>query len=94
MKVRYRVQALADIEEIFRYIEQRNPSGAQNVMRAIFAGMQFIAENPNAAPRTDDPTVRVVVVRQYRYKIFYGVDGDEIDVLHIRHSARRPWRRR
>jgi plasmid stabilization system protein ParE len=91
MKVRYRERARADIEEIFRYIKRRNPNGAQNVIRAIFAGVQFLAENPLAAPRTDDPTVRVMVVRQYRYKVFYSINDDEIDVLHIRHGARRPW---
>jgi plasmid stabilization system protein ParE len=30
MKVRYRARALADLEEIFQYIDKRSPSGAHN----------------------------------------------------------------
>jgi len=27
----------------------------------------------------------------YRYKIFYGVAGDTIWIIHIRHTSRRPY---
>ncbi len=74
MIIRYRTQALADIDEIFQYLHARSPSGALNVLRAIYAG-----------------DIRVKVVRRYRYKIFYSVSGDSIEIVHIRHTARRPW---
>jgi len=35
--------------------------------------------------------VRVKVVARYGYKIFYSVGLDSIEVLHVRHGARRPW---
>jgi len=35
MKVRYRARALADIEDIFRFLNERSPTGAHNVLRAI-----------------------------------------------------------
>ncbi len=92
MRVRYRERARRDLGEIHHYLDARSPSGARNVLRAIYAGVQFIAENPDAAERTDDPSVRVKIVLRYRYKIFYSIAGDIIDVLHIRHAARRvPW---
>ena len=46
MRIKYRAQALGDIDEIQRYLEQRNPSGAANVVRAIYAGIHLIAERP------------------------------------------------
>jgi toxin ParE1/3/4 len=91
MKVRYRAQARADIEEIRRYLQQRSPLGARNVLRSIRASVRFIADNPNAAEQTDDPGVRVKVVLEYPYKIFYSVHPEMIEILHIRHSAREPW---
>lgn len=91
MKVRYRARALADIENINTYLEERSPSGAANVLRAIYAGIHLIAERPLAWPPTDDPTVRVKVVRRYRYKIFYSVLEDHVEILHVRHTARQPW---
>jgi toxin ParE1/3/4 len=94
MRLRYRAQALGDIEEIYRYLEQRNPSGAQNVLRAIYAGIQIVAERPYASQRTDDPEVRVKVMRRYGYKIFYRiVEDDTVEIMHVRHSSGRGQRR-
>jgi plasmid stabilization system protein ParE len=59
MIIRYRAQALADIDEIYHYLEERGPVGAQNVLRAIYAGIHLIAELPLSSPRTDDPPASV-----------------------------------
>jgi|HubBroStandDraft_4_1064222.scaffolds.fasta_scaffold948274_1 toxin ParE1/3/4 len=91
MRIRYRAQARADIEEIRQYLVRRNPSAARRVLHFIRASIGFIAENPEASELTDDPGVRVKVVLEYPYKIFYCVHPDLIEVLHVRHSARRPW---
>jgi toxin ParE1/3/4 len=52
MNIRYRAQALADIDEIYSYLRERSPSGAFNVLRAIYAGIHLIAERPGAWPQT------------------------------------------
>lgn len=91
MKLQYRAQALADIDEIYRYLEERSPSGARSVLRAIYASIQLIAEQPLSYQRTDDPDIRVHVVRRYRYKIFYSVLGDAVEIIHVRHTSRRKW---
>jgi plasmid stabilization system protein ParE len=59
MRIRYRAQALGDIDQIYRYLLKRSPSGALNVLRAIYAGIHLIGEQPYACQRTDDPQVRV-----------------------------------
>ena len=91
MKVRITPRARADLQEIRDYISRRSPSGARNVLRSIYSGIAFIAENPRGAIATDEGMVRVKVITEYPYKIFYAFDGDAIKILHIRHSARRPW---
>jgi plasmid stabilization system protein ParE len=92
MKVRYRIQARADLEEIFRYLDRRSPTGARNVLQAIHAAIDNIAEFPNAAQRTSDPEIRVKIVGRYRYRIFYAiVDADYVEIIHVRHAARRSW---
>ncbi len=91
MKLHYRAQALADIDAIYSYIEERSPSGARSVLRAIYASIQLIAEHPLTYQRTDNPNIRVHVVRRYRYKIFYSVADDAIEIIHVRHTSRRPW---
>jgi toxin ParE1/3/4 len=91
MKVRYRGRALADLEEIFEYIDKRSPSGARNVIDEIHAAINSIAEFPLSAQQTSYPRIHVKIVRRYRYKIFYVVEADQIEILHVRHGARRPW---
>lgn len=95
MKVRYRTRAIGDLEEIYRYLEPRSPSGADNVLRSIHAAITSVASHPYSAERTSEPDIRVKVLGRYRYKIFYSVtDPETIEIIHIRHTARRPWRGR
>jgi plasmid stabilization system protein ParE len=91
MRLRYRELALSDIDHIFHYLDERNPAGARKVIAAIHAAIGDVAQNPLGARRTSDPMVRVKVVSRYGYKIFYGVEADSIEILHVRHGARRPW---
>jgi plasmid stabilization system protein ParE len=37
MRLQYRAQALADIDAIHRFLEERNPAGARSVLNAIYA---------------------------------------------------------
>jgi toxin ParE1/3/4 len=91
MKVRYRERALADLEGIFQFLNDRSPTGAHNVLRAIHEAIGEIAEHPLAAPRTSETDIRVKSLGRYRYKIFYSVTDETIETIHIRHAARRPW---
>jgi plasmid stabilization system protein ParE len=41
---------------------------------------------------TSVPGIRVRIIGRYRYKIFYSLaEGGTIEIIHIRHTARRPW---
>lgn len=91
MKVRYRERALADLEGIFQFLNERSPSGARNVLAAIADAIDSIAVRPLASPRTSDASVRVKILGRYRYKIFYSVAEDAVEIIHVRHSVRRPW---
>jgi plasmid stabilization system protein ParE len=68
MKVRFREMALADLDEISRYLTHRSPTGARNVLQAIHAAIANVAEHPRSARRTSDPSVRVKIVGRYRYQ--------------------------
>ena len=91
MKLTYRQLALIDLSEIYAYLEKHSPAGAHSVLAAIHAAINEIAANPLATRETSDTAVRVKIVQRYRYKIFYSVGADEVEILHVRHGARRPW---
>ncbi len=67
MKVRYRQRALADIDDIFHYLNERSPTGARHVLSAIADAIDEIGANPDAWQATSDPGVRAKTVGRYRY---------------------------
>jgi plasmid stabilization system protein ParE len=91
VKLRYRSQALADIDAIQRYLEERSPAAAPSVLRAIYASIQLTAEQPLSYQRTEESDIRVHVVQGHRYKVFYAVTAEAVEIIHVRHTSRRPW---
>ena len=91
MIVRYRARALANIDDIYAFLHERSPRGAQNVLRAIFIGVDLIGKRPLAGPPTQKSGIRVKLIARYRYKIFYRVTDDAVVILQIRHTSQRPW---
>jgi plasmid stabilization system protein ParE len=92
MRVRYSPRAAQDLAAIHLYLTQHSPAGANHVLVAIYAAVEFIKRNPQAAERTPIPGVHAKVVQRYRFRIFYRLVGhDLIEIAHVRHTAREPW---
>lgn len=90
MKVRYTPRAFSDRAEIFNYLNSRSPAGAQNVLAEIRSAVVQVGDQPKSGYATDDPNVRVRFLVRFPYKIFYRVRNNQVEILHIRHTARRP----
>jgi toxin ParE1/3/4 len=93
MKVRYSPRACRDLEATHEFLSSRSPKGAANVLAAIYAAIEFVRRNPESTQTTRIPNVRAMVVRRYRFKIFYRViEADKaIEIVHVRHTSRRSW---
>jgi addiction module RelE/StbE family toxin len=91
MKIRYAPQARADLDEIFAYLDERSPAAARSVKARIISAIRRLADHPAMAPETDESAVRELTIVRYPYKVYYQIEGDEIWVVHIRHTSRRPW---
>ena len=88
------LRARADLEEIFEYLKRRLPAAVQSLASAIERQIGWLGSFPYIAPATDEPGVRELTLSWYPYKIYYEVVDDEVRVLHVRHTRRRPWRAR
>ena len=91
MKLRVRGRALADIQEIYDYIAQVSPYGAANVLREIHSAIRLIGRYPYGSQKTSDSQIRMRFTMRFPFKIFYEINDDTIQILHIRHTSRRPW---
>jgi toxin ParE1/3/4 len=95
MKVRFTRPAQADLEAIYAYVSERNPSAATRLVARLIDRALALSYNPYEGRKIDEPNGRVVVLPRFRYFIFYEIIGDDIHITHIRHtSRRRPWDQR
>ncbi len=93
MRIDYSPRAIRDLEDIGAYYRAvAAPPVAAAIAERIGRVIDWLALQPESAPRVAGrPGVRAVLLRRYPYKIFYRVRGDVVEILHIRHTARRPW---
>ncbi|HEY7244729.1 MAG TPA: type II toxin-antitoxin system RelE/ParE family toxin [Xanthobacteraceae bacterium] len=91
MRVRYTLRAQADLEDIFSYLDERSLTTARAVRAEIKRRIDQLLDFPLMAPATEVPGVRELSVSRFPYKVYYELRGDEICVLHVRHTRRRPW---
>ena len=90
MKVRYTPRAYSDLEKIRTYIAQFDPTAAGRVVTVLERAVNRLTDFPAAGEPFGRPDVRVIFAVRYPYRIYYRVASDTIDILHIRHVARKP----
>jgi plasmid stabilization system protein ParE len=92
VSVRYTRDALEDLEQISAYLGELNPSAAAAVLDAIERVISRLDRFPHSAPETEIAGVRATPALRYPYIIFYRARRGDIEVLYVRHAARRrPW---
>ena len=92
MIIRYTPRARSDLLLILQYLDERSPSGARNVKRAIQKTIELIGEYPEGGRRTGEQQTRVLPAGRYPYLIYWSIEGGEAWIVHIRHARRRPWK--
>lgn len=90
MRLRVTRRAFSDLEQIRRYLVLRSGPGARKVMSRLDEAIDRIARQPSLGTPTDIDDISVMFVGRYPYKIFYRIRDDELQILHIRHTARVP----
>jgi toxin ParE1/3/4 len=90
MRVRYTETAQRELDEILAYTAERSTSAASNLARRTEVLLGHLVEFPYMAQMTEADGVRRLPLVEFPYVIFYNVREDEVVILHVRHSARRP----
>jgi toxin ParE1/3/4 len=86
----YSKTALRQIDGILAYLEDRSPTGARSVGGRLLEVIELVASHPGLGRPTDRPRQRRIVVTPYPYVVFYRVDGPDVIIQRVRHTARRP----
>ncbi|HEY1454814.1 MAG TPA: type II toxin-antitoxin system RelE/ParE family toxin [Roseiarcus sp.] len=85
MNLHYTLPALRDLDEILDYVVGHSPQGAARVQARIKSFIDLLSLHPFIGTRTDDPTIRRLVITPYSYLVFY--EGDGARNRHSRHPA-------
>jgi toxin ParE1/3/4 len=87
LRLRFTTAAQRDLNDIFEYLEPRNPLAANSVINAIEHSVNLITEYPMSARKTDVKDVRVKPLTKYPFLIFYHISSKELTILRVWHSS-------
>jgi plasmid stabilization system protein ParE len=90
MNVVYAPRALRDLHDIAAYFNERSPAAAARVLGAIKSSLDTLNFFPQIGLVVDNADHRRVPVLRYPYVIFYPIANENLLILHIRHTSRRP----
>ena len=96
----YRVElspeADREIEEAYRWIAAASPRGAHRWFNGLMDALRSLSDFPQRCPPAPESDAFVENIRQllygrrqHRYRALFAIRGKTVQVLHIRHGARR-----
>jgi toxin ParE1/3/4 len=89
LKVRITRRAHRDIAEVKSYILAYDRAAAERVRLAIVGAIDVLSEHGLAGPLSEVAGVRVKLVPPYRYRVYYRVTAECVEILHVRHTSQR-----
>jgi plasmid stabilization system protein ParE len=88
--------AATEAADAFHWIQQRSPDRAERWLAGLEAAIQSLAEFPERCPRAPENAYFAQEMRQLlygkgagAYRILFTIRGENVNVLHIRHGARK-----
>ena len=92
MKVRVTPRAGRDLESIRDFYFAESPNAADRVAQDILRAIALLRHQPDIGIRSiRQSDVRSKLVTGLPYRIHYRIRGGVLEVLHVRHTSRRPW---
>lgn len=88
---------MAEIDHEVDYYESREPGLGTELEDVVDDAFAFILRFPEAAPQwRDRPDRHVLVLDRFPFTMPYQIKGDDIVILALAHTSRRPgyWSRR
>jgi plasmid stabilization system protein ParE len=94
-EVRFSHRALADIDETLGWFSQRSSGAGDRWRRGLLAKIKTLEESPDAWPFADEAAELGLELRElpygrrrYCHRILFTIDGQVVNIVRVRHSAR------
>ncbi|MGH7175881.1 MAG: type II toxin-antitoxin system RelE/ParE family toxin [Tepidisphaeraceae bacterium] len=85
-------RALSDLRDIREYIARRSPGNAAKFLQKLLASFDAVQRSPRSFGKAPEDEFVSYTLHQYvvkPYRVLYRVEGNSIQILHVRHGARR-----
>lgn len=90
MRVRWLRKALANLNAEAEYIAADDPDSAVNLFDCVVTKVATLADFPSLGRPGRVPGTRELVIERYALLIPYRVLADEVHVLRVFHTRRKP----
>ncbi len=87
MKLVYAPGARLQLQAIFSYLQERSPQAALKVLSQIRRTAERLKTNPRLGRVTNLPGLFVLIETRYRYRLFYRINDEAIEIIRILHRA-------
>jgi toxin ParE1/3/4 len=93
MRVKWLRNALLNLDEEATYIAAEDPTAARLVAQRIIEAVALLAEQPAMGRPGRVVGTRELLVPKTRYLIPYRIRADQVEILRVFHTSRKPPKR-
>ena len=90
MEVRWLPEAADDLEGISDWLRANAPHVEQRIVREIYRATKSLQILPFRGRQTARPETRELVLIRINYVVVYRVRQETIQIMRVRHMARKP----
>lgn len=95
-RVKLTPRAQRDLEELYRWVILRAPHQGAVWYNGLMDAIKSLADRPQRCPISPEglelrEQVRQLLYGRRPYRILFWIKGREVQILHIRRGARKPW---
>lgn len=89
-------RAQKDVEELYRWVILRSPHQGAVWYNGLIDAIGSLADHPQRCPISPEglelqEQIRQLLYGRRPYRILFWIRGKEVQVLHVRRGARKPW---
>lgn len=90
MQVKWLAKALKNLDAEAEYIAEDNPKAARVFVQTVWDATQNLATTPAVGRPGRVPGTRELVIDGFQYIVPYRVKGDQVQILRVFHTRRKP----
>lgn len=90
MKVRFTTAARLQFDGALGFLAERSPVAAYRLSLRVQQACASLEQFPESGQVRFRSGIRVIKVQRYPYLLFYRIRSDSIEIVSVRHAARRP----